>query len=119
MNRPVVAFVALGIVASFWILEQTFAQSDHRKAQEMVRSHAKKGRTLEQFLLRKHPQRTSPPAWSSQILSSCRGTVRVNCLVLEGKESTTYRFDIDLSRHAMFAADQASRALLEEFDRLP
>lgn len=118
MNRTAIALFALGIVASFWLLEGAFAAGDHRKAQALVREHRLGGPTLEQFLLSRHADRTGPPAWSSHILSGCRGFVRVRCAIpRRGAAPAAYVFDVDLPQKGIHPADEAGRSVLREFAR--
>lgn len=111
MSRTTIAIAALGIVASFWLLESAFSKSDHRKAQELVRGYAQGRLSLEQFLADRHG--AGSLVWSSDIVSSFRGTMRVHCRV--ARSAAGYEFDVDLSRGALKAADDTTRALMAEF----
>jgi hypothetical protein len=95
----IVAITALGLVISYAVVQGMFDRADHRKAEQLVRAFAgKDGQTMEDFLAQKDPAAHSDLSWSSDILSGCRGYVRVRCRLPQAGE---YDFDVDLVRRSI------------------
>lgn len=117
-GRTAIALFLVGIAASVWLTEGAFAQADHRKALALVREHRLGGDSLETFLLRQVADRAGDPVWSTDIMSSCRGVVRVRCAVPRKNQSAAaYAFDVDLPQKGIHPADEQARRLLLQFSR--
>jgi hypothetical protein len=112
-QNTIIALIALGAFVSFSIVQHMFDRADHEKAAKMVRTFAGKGgQTLEDVLAKKDPGARSDAAWSSEILSGCRGFVRVRCrLPQTGAE---YDFDVDLVRRGIHPGNANGEAALTE-----
>ena len=89
----IVAITALGLVISYAVVQGMFDRADHGKAEKLVREFAGKDGTLEDWLAKKDPAAHSDLAWSSEIISGCRGFVRVRCRLPQAGE---FDFDVDL-----------------------
>ena len=65
-------------------------------------------RTLEDLLAERNPAARLDASWSSEMLSSCRGYVRVHAFL----DNTDYAFDVDLVRHGVHPGNEAGKAVL-------
>jgi hypothetical protein len=99
------------MAASVVVLQRAFDDADHRKAQRQVRAlrmpPAQPGgpdRTLEDVLAARDPRAHSDAAWSSEILSGCRGAVAVRF--------EPYLFHVDLVRGAVSAGNPRAEEIL-------
>ncbi|HJZ87033.1 MAG TPA: hypothetical protein VKN99_17795 [Polyangia bacterium] len=111
-HNVILVVIALGTAASFAIVQGMFDRADHEKAERLVRTFAGRQGTLEDLLARRDPGAHMAANWSSEILSGCRGFVRVKCqLPAAGGE---YAFDVDLVRKAIHPGNQRGQAALEE-----
>jgi hypothetical protein len=108
----ITAITALGLVISYTIVQGMFDRADHRKAEQLVRTFAgKDGKTsLEDLLAEKDPAAHSDLSWSSEILSGCRGFVRVRCRLPQAGE---YDFDTDLVQRSIHPGNEAGKQALE------
>jgi hypothetical protein len=115
VNRRAIALVVVcvGVAISFRVVQGMFDRADHSKAELTVRTlTGPGGPTLEDVLARKDPGARTDAAWSSEILSGCRGFVRVRCrLASAGGE---YVFDVDLVRRAVHPGNEAGKVALSE-----
>ena len=114
---PAAYLILLAAAGSLLVLQGIFDRSDLDKAERMVRDYRIGGPALGEIIDRRHPERTGPGRWSAEILSSCRGTVRVTCAVPRPSGDAIHRFDVDLPRKAIHPADEAGRAALEALER--
>ena len=116
MNRQtlVLVAVAVGAAISISIVQRMFDASDHRKAQALVRSFGQHG-SLEDLLAQTDPGARSDTAWSSEILSGCRGFVRVRCRLPQTGQ--VYAFDVDLVRRSIHPGNELGRTALERLSR--
>jgi hypothetical protein len=106
--------VALGCAISFAVVQSMFERADHRKAVELVRGfRGAGGQTIEDLVARGNPGARADGAWSSEILSGCRGFVRVRCRPLGGGD---FAFDVDLVRKGIHPGNEAGRAILAQLD---
>ena len=128
-----IAFTALGVVLSYAWLDGRYEQADHRKAKTLVRSLSASSRlvgavqdggtgtgastpaekrTVEDILAARNPAARLDATWSSEMLSSCRGFVRVHAFL----DNTDYAFDVDLVRHGIHPGNEAGRAILAQLE---
>jgi hypothetical protein len=114
-HNLVLIFVALGTAISFAIVQRMFDRADHDKAAKLVRMFpSRDGKTtVEDLLARRDPAARGEGAWSTEILSGCRGFVRVRC-TLPAAAGGEYAFDVDLVRRAIHPGNDQGRRLLEE-----
>ena len=106
----IVAITALGLVISYAVVQGMFDRADHKKAEQLVRAFAAKdGHTLEDVLAQKDPAAHSDLSWSSEILSGCRGFVRVRCRLPQAGE---YDFDVDLVNKSIHPGNAAGEQAL-------
>ena len=114
MNRQtlLVIAVAVGVAISFSLVQHMFDASDHRKAQNLARTLGGRHGSLEDVLAEHDPGARTDAAWSSEILSGCRGYVRVRCRLPQTGQ--VYAFDVDLVRKAIHPGNELGRAALAE-----
>jgi hypothetical protein len=107
----IVAITALGLVISYAVVQGMFERADHTKAEKLVRGfQGKDGRTLEDLLAQKDPAAHSDLSWSSEILSGCRGFVRVRARLPQAGE---YDFDVDLVQRSIHPGNGLGEQALE------
>ena len=101
--KLIVTVVMLGLLTGTlsW-LQGRFDSADHQKATKLVRDYQgkKDGPSIEQLVLRRHPYAKSADlSWTSEIISSCLGHVRVTGYVPSkaGHPTKRYAFDVDLT----------------------
>lgn len=105
-----IGLTALGMVLSYSWLNGRYEQADYRKAIGLVR-HLKapnKTTTLEDVLAERFPAARLDATWSSEMLSSCRGYVRVHAIL----DATDYAFDVDVVQHGIHPGNEAGKATL-------
>ena len=118
MKVPPAAYLILVAAAgSLLVLQGVFDRADLDKAERLVREYRIGSVALGESVEQRHPDRTGAGRYSSEILSSCRGVVRVTCAVPRPKGDTIYRFDVDLPQKAIHPADGAGRAALLGLER--
>jgi hypothetical protein len=111
-QNVIIIVVALGAFLSFSLVQAMFDRADHDKALKLVRQFAgKSGETIEDLLARKDPGAHSDLSWSTEILSGCRGFVRVTCRLPQHGDD--YVFDVDLVRRGIHPGDEGGRQVLE------
>jgi hypothetical protein len=94
-------------------LQGRFDTSDHDKATKMVREYRAipNGRTISDAIEARHPTaKDYDISWTSEIVSSCRGYVRVSAYV---PPSTTYAFDVDLTGPSIHPTDPTTIEILK------
>jgi hypothetical protein len=107
----IIALTALGVVVSYAVVQGMFDRADHQKAEKLVRGFpGRDGRTLEDVLAAQDPAARSDLSWSSDILSGCRGFVRVRCRLPQAGE---FAFDVDLVRRGIHPGNRAGEQALE------
>jgi hypothetical protein len=105
------------LLALTW-LEGRFDSSDHRKATTLVMTYkaSPTGPTIPQAIVRRHPGlKEDDLSWSSEITSSCMGTVRVLAYVPKkaNAPSTTYAFDVRLTDPSIHPTDPTTVEILK------
>lgn len=115
--HPAAYLILVAAAGSLFVLQGIFNRSDLDKAEKLVREHRIGGARLGDALDRRHQDRIGPGRWSAEILSSCRGVVRVTCAVPRPSQDALYRFDVDLPAKAIHPADEAGRAALLDLER--
>ena len=116
--RFIIAAVLLATLAavSSW-LQGRYDSSDHRKATRIVREYKvqEKGPNIEDIVLGLHPRTGSHAiSWSSEIMSSCLGHVRVTAYIpAEGTSpAVSYSFDVNLSSTSIHPTDPVTIEIL-------
>jgi hypothetical protein len=111
--RLLLAAALIGVLfATLSWLQGRFDTTDHKKATEMVQSYraVPKGPTIADAIHARHPDvKDYEVSWSSEIVSSCRGYVRVSAVV---PPSTTYAFDVDLTGPSIHPTDPSTIDIL-------
>ncbi len=105
----------------FWTLswlQGRYADSDHRKATAMVRDYRAEegGPSITEAILQKHPNlKAHDISWSSSILSSCLGHVRVLAYVPQQDQqpAANYAFDVRLTAPSIHPTDPATVKILQ------
>ena len=115
--HPAAYLILVAAAVSLFVLQGIFDRSDLDKGEKLAREYRLGATTLGQFVESRHTDRTGPARWSAEILSSCRGTVRVTCAVPRAEGDAIYRFDIDLPEKAIHPGDEAGKAALEALER--
>ena len=101
----------LVLFATLSWLQGRFDTSDHEKATAMVREYRAipKGLTIEEAILARHPEKEDHDiSWSSEIVSSCQGYVRVSAYL----PPATYAFDVDLTGPSSHPPDPTTIEIL-------
>jgi hypothetical protein len=122
MNRTNL-IVGVGIIlcagSVIW-LEGRFSDSDHRKAEKLLRAFHVEHRqeTFEGFIVRKHGGQLGE--WDTEIKQTCRGVVRVQWY-LDGSPPTIYQWDVEIPSQEIYAVSESpgGKRLLEEFEQPP
>ena len=76
--------------------------------------------TLEETIAARHPDiKPYELSWSSEIMSSCRGYVRVTVLVPKKKnrDAVTYSFDVDLTGPSIHPTDPTTIEILSKLGK--
>jgi hypothetical protein len=117
--RLLVASALIGVLfATMSWLQGRFDTADHEKATSLVREYRAKteGPTIEAAILARHPEaKDFDLSWSSEIVSSCRGYVRVSGYVSKAK--VTYAFDVDLTGPSIHPTDPTTIEVLRALER--
>jgi hypothetical protein len=106
--------LALLFGALTW-LQNRFNASDLTKATEIVRGYKQDSRTLLEQIRARHPGvEPDEISWSSEILSSCLGHVRVyaNLPAKGGRPAETFAFDVDLGGPSVHPTDPKTVEIL-------
>lgn len=106
------------LFATLTWLQGRFDTSDHEKATSMVKGYRAlpKGPTIEDAILARHPEvKDYDLSWSSEIVSSCYGHVRVTCYVpkKQDREPVTYAFAVDLTGPSIHPTDPTTIEILK------
>lgn len=119
LPRVVVGVLMLAalLLALKW-LQDRYDSSDHRKATTLVRTYRAKpeGPSIPDTILRRHPEvHDEDVSWSSEILSSCLGTVRVFAYIPKKGDSpsATYGFDVRLTDGSIHPTDPTTIEILK------
>ena len=114
--RLVVGVALVGVLfATLSWLQNRFDTSDHEKATVMVREYRAKpdGPTITQAILARHPGKQEHDiSWSSEIMSSCQGYVKVSAYL----PPNTYAFDVDLTGPSIHPTDPTTIEILRSLD---
>jgi hypothetical protein len=105
------AALVVVLMATLSWLQNRFDTSDHEKATAMVREYraVPKGPTITQAILARHPGKQDHDiSWSSEIVSSCQGYVRVTGHLPPQK----YAFDVDLTGPSIHPTDPTTIEIL-------
>lgn len=111
LSPPAMMLFALLAAGSLVLLQRAFDGADHRKAELLVRTFQPAGgRPLVDVLAARDPRARADAAWSTEILSGCRGFVRVRCMLPDGP----YDFGVDLVKRSIHPANGAGELALQE-----
>lgn len=99
-------------------LQGRFDSADHEKATDIVREYRanKAGPSIQDAILTRHPDvKAFELSWSSEIVSSCYGFVRVSAYVPKKKvrPAVTYSFDVDLKGPSIHPTDPKTIEILK------
>jgi hypothetical protein len=117
--RIVIAIVMVfALVTTLSWLQNRFDSSDHKKAEELVRSYSARphGPKIADAILARHPEvNESELGWSSQITSGCFGTVRVSAYIPKKAEraAKAYAFDVRLTDSSIHPTDPDTVEILK------
>jgi hypothetical protein len=115
--HPAAFLILVAAAGSLLVLQGIFDRADLDKSEKLVREYRLGPTTLGEFIERRHDDRSGPVRWSSELLSSCRGTVRVTCEVPRRAKAAVYRFDVDLPQKGIHPGDAAGKDVLEALER--
>jgi hypothetical protein len=104
------ALVGVLFVTLSW-LQGRFDTADHEKATTMVRGYraTPDGPTIAEAILARHPNaKDHDISWSSELVSSCQGYVRVSAHL----PPATYAFDVDLTGPSIHPTDPSTIEIL-------
>jgi hypothetical protein len=109
------------LVATLSWLQGRYDQSDHRKAEELVKTYRPKsgGVSIPEVIVARHPYiQAHDISWSSEITSSCLGTVKVSGFVPKRGEhpAAEYKFDVLLTDPSIHPTDYHSIEILRVLD---
>lgn len=117
--------VALTVVAllsaigfSVYVLEGAYRGADTKKAVALVQDYQigpTSDERIARYLQLKHP---GEHRWHGSVLSSCHGYVRVTSEVPSAGGVVAYQWDVDLVKGAIYPANEAGRAVLQELEAL-
>ncbi len=117
--RLLLAASLIGVLfATLTWLQGRFDTSDHEKATTLVRDYraVPDGPTITDAILALHPGvENFDISWSSEIVSSCYGFVRVSAHVPQKKDwpAATYAFDVDLTGPSIHPTDPTTIDILK------
>lgn len=99
-------------------LQSRFDTSDHKKAEALVQRYtaAPDGPSITTLILKRHPGvEADQISWSSEIMQSCYGYVRVSAYVpaKEGRAAETYAFDVSLSDPSLHPTDERTVEIMK------
>lgn len=102
-------------------LQGRFDSADHEKATKIVREYRanEAGPTIQEVILSRHPDvKRFELSWSSEIVSSCYGFVRVSAYVPKKKDRppVTYSFDVDLTDPSIHPTDPKTIEILKALE---
>ena len=113
--RILLAAALIGVLfTTLTWLQGRFDTSDHEKATKMVRDYRARpdGPTITDAILARHPgTKDYDLSWTSEIMSSCYGYLKVTAYV--PKEKTTYAFDVDLTGPSIHPTDPTTIEILK------
>ena len=111
--RLVVGAALIGVLfATLSWLQGRFDTSDHEKATRLVRDYRAmpKGPTITDVILARHPgKKADDISWSSEIMSSCQGHVRISAYL----PPKTYAFAVDLTGPSIHPTDPTTIEILQ------
>jgi hypothetical protein len=108
------ALIGALFVTLSW-LQGRFDTADHEKATALVRDYRAKpnGPTITEAILARQPDKNDHDiSWSSEIVSSCQGYVRVSAYL----PPNTYAFDVDLTGPSIHPTDPTTVEILRSLD---
>jgi hypothetical protein len=89
-------------------LQRCFDESDRKKAMQLVLSSPAPGGTVKDALIAAAGDGGIPACSQPEIVSSCAGTLSVECSAGSGEG---YRYSVDLVRHSVSPLNANARAL--------
>ncbi len=112
------ALMIIALVLAMSWLEGRFDSSDIKKATALVLHYKEtpNGPTIPRAIVKRHPGvEENELSWSSEITSSCFGTVRVSAYVPRkgNAPSTTYAFDVRLTDPSIHPTDPTTVEILK------
>ena len=117
--RLLLAAALIGVLfATLNWLQGRFDSSDHEKATTLVKDYraVEDGLSIEEAILSRHTGvKRHHLSWSSEIISSCLGHVRVSALIPKQTKlpATTYSFDVDLTGPSIHPTDPKTIEILK------
>lgn len=117
--RTVIAVVMVfALVMTLSWLQGRYNASDHEKATTLVKTYRAqpKGPSIPEAIIARNPWVLDHQiSWSSEMLSSCLGTVRVTGFVpaKEDHPALTYAFDVRLTDPSIHPTDPATVEILK------
>lgn len=122
LYRGVIAvmMVCVLFLALNW-LQSRFNSADHKKATQIVQEYrtAPKGPTISEQLLARHPGRQAHHIlWSSELMNSCLGYVRVTAKIMDkgAQPAQIYAFDVDLMGPSIHPTDKRTIEVLKSLE---
>lgn len=115
--HPAAYLILVAAAASLMVLQGIFDRADLEKGEKLVREYRIGRQGLGEFIESRHGDRSGPTRWSAEIVSGCRGVVRVSCAIPLDTRDAVYRFDVDLPQKAIHPADEAGKNALQSFQR--
>ena len=115
--HPAAVLILIAAAASLLVLQGIFDRADLEKGERLVREYRIGGPALGNFIEGQHADRSGPTRWSAEIVSGCRGVVRVSCAVPRPTGDALYRFDVDLPQKAIHPGDEPGKNALQALER--
>ena len=116
LYRLVILVLLLGgLFATTNWLQGRFDESDHTKSLQLVRNYrVGDGPSIEDVIAKNHSTTSSQQiTWSTEIVSGCRGHVRVVATISERGKRSDYAFDVNMNGPSIHPTDPETVKLLK------